>query len=121
MNDQRKQLWIAMSDLWLDTELTEDAVLSIASAVRDSGLDREDLEAVFRHELAPFLGKNQQTTVGNWEGFDPDWVCRQAQERHGKRRLLDRLASAIGLTTYAARPAWNRVLKIAFEDEGQVS
>ncbi len=120
MDDRRKQLWIAMSNLWLDTELSDETLSWIADAVRESGLDREELEVVFRHELAPFLGPNLLATAGEWEGFDPDWVCVQAQKRYEKRTVLSRLLSTVGLTTFAARPAWERVLAIAFGDDKKV-
>ena len=66
MNKSRRQLWIAMSNLWLDTELTDEGLKWIVSAVRDSGLDRDELEVIFRHELAPFLGSNQRSVAGEW-------------------------------------------------------
>ena len=106
-----------MSDLWLDTELSDERLKWIACAVRNSGLNREELEVVFRHELAPFLGSNQLNVAGVWTGFDPDWVCEEAQKLRGKRRILDRLLSTLGLTTKTARATWNRVLEIAFDDE----
>ncbi len=104
-----------MSNLWLDTELTDAAIAEIAAVVCDSGLDREELEDVFRHELAPFLGPNLRSVAGEWGGFDAEWVCSEAQKRFETRRLVDRVASAVGLTTSAARPAWERVLERAFD------
>ena len=106
-----------MSSLWLDTELSDEVLSQIATALRESKLDREELEEVFRYELAPFLGSNHLSVAGEWSGFDPDWICEQAEKRHEKRRFIDRLSSSVGLTTYAARPAWNRVLELAFGED----
>ena len=103
-----------MSDLWLDTELSEERLTQIAAVVRRSGLKRAELEDVFALELAPFLGANLWVTAGEWTGFDPEWVCAQARARKGKYRFRHRVLAALGLTTYAARPAWNRVKQIAF-------
>ena len=111
--NDRKQLWIAMSDLWLDSELSEEWLRQIAEVVAGSGLDEDELDQVFKYELAPFLGGNHLITAGEWQGFDPQWVCEQAKVRQGKFRLMERLASFIGLTTYAARPEWRRVKQIA--------
>ncbi len=116
MNENRRKLWIAMSELWLDTPVTDGMITGIAEAVRQSGLSKNELEDVFRFELAPFLGRNQTSVAGVWDGFDPDWVCSNAQERVGQRRLIDRVRSSLGWTTSAARPAWERVLGLAFGD-----
>ncbi|ETW98011.1 MAG: hypothetical protein ETSY1_20500 [Candidatus Entotheonella factor] len=116
MQRSREELWVAMSDLWLDTELSEDRLDEIATVVRDSGLSREELEAVFETELAPFLGLNGLTVAGVWDGFDPDWVCQQAR-RHSRRSLFARFLAKLGVTTYGARPAWNKVMALAFSRE----
>ena len=105
-----------MSSLWLDTQLSEEALLEIAQVVQESGLGRAELEDVFRYELAPFLGKNQTILAGEWEAFDPEWVCREAGKRRGKRGLFERLMAHLGLSTYAARPAWDKVLAYAFNE-----
>ena len=75
---RRRALWVAMSDLWLDTEVDDRAIAGIADVVRESGLSRDELEGVFRDELAPFLGPNLQCTAGEWVGFNPEWVCAEA-------------------------------------------
>ena len=111
----RKRLWIVMSDLWLDQELTKRDLDYIAQAVRDSGLSTAELDKIFELELAPFLGLNHLTPLGVWTGFNPDWVCEKAQERFSKYRLRDRIFARLGITTYAARPSWERVKTIAFE------
>lgn len=105
-----------MSDLWLDTELTSEVLNWIASAVRDSGLDRHELEVVFRDELAPFLDPNLRCIAGEWAVFNGDWVCQQAQKLHDKLRAQDGLPSSLGSTAGIPRPMWNRVLAIAFDD-----
>ena len=118
MEQERDRLWVAMSDLWLDDELDEERLSQIAEVVRDSGLGPGELEEVFALELAPFLGANQRTVAGAWSGFDPQWVCaearRQRAARRAPRRLFERLRARLGLTTHAARPAWERVKEIAF-------
>lgn len=114
MTKTREQLWIAMSDLWLDQDLHEYQLEYIASVVRDSDLDEAELDDVFVLELAPFLGVNNMSVAGEWAGFDEEWVCEQARIRHAKYRRRDRFWAALGLTTYAARPSWERVKEIAF-------
>ncbi len=114
MTQTRKQLWIAMSDLWLDQDLEAYQLQSIADVVRESGLDEPELDKIFALELAPFLGANHLTATGVWDGFDRQWVCQQARIRYTRYRWRDRVSAALGITTYAARPYWNRVKAMAF-------
>jgi hypothetical protein len=118
VNAAREELWVAMSDLWLDTELPEERLAEIAGIVRKSGLSRAELESVFESELAPILGANTLAPAGEWAGFDPAWVCEQARRRVGRRSFSARLLARLGVTTYAARPAWKRVISLAFGREG---
>lgn len=115
MHNNREPLWIAMSDLWLDQDLTDDSLKYIAKVVRESGLSEAELDQVFLYELAPFLGFNHLTVTGVWAGFDPDWVCEQARIRQTKYRWRDRMCSFIGLTTYAAKPDWQKVKALVFD------
>ena len=114
MAKAREQLWIAMSDLWLDQDLEEYQLQSIANVMRGSDLDEQELDDVFALELAPFLGANHLATIGVWDSFDQQWVCEQAQIRYTKYRWRDRVSAAFGVTTYAARPYWNRIKAMAF-------
>ncbi len=115
---RREDLWCALSDLWLDTELSDERLRELAEIVRQSGLRGRALEDVFELELAPILGGNHHSPAGEWEGFDPEWLCTRARALEGKRRVRHRVAAWLGLTTYAARPAWNRVKQLAFGSGG---
>jgi len=107
----REQLWIALSDLWLDTELSTARVEAIAAVVRASGRPRIEVEDVLRRELAPFLDANLRSPAGVWSGFDPEWVCAQARARAVRPR---RGGGGLG----AVRDLWERVASSAFGDEG---
>ena len=110
----RKALWIAMSELWLDNELGDSDIDLIADAVRASRLGEAELDAIFAYELAPFLGPNHLSVAGEWAGFDPDWVCEEAAKRYGRPRWRDRIAARLGITTFGARPEWERVKERVF-------
>lgn len=114
----RERLWCALSDLWLDAELSDDRLADIAAVVRESGLSRRELEEVFELELAPFLGMNLRVPAGEWAGFDPAWVCAEARARFERRRPRDRLLAWLGVSTSGARAEWERVKRLAFGDSG---
>ena len=104
MNDPaRESVWLALSELWLDTELDEADLATIASTLAISGYSPDELEAIYRLELAPVVWSNSWVTAGVWDGFDPDWLfegCRRNQKRRyslwhrGRCRLLRKAMTA---------------------------
>ena len=59
MNDPaRESVWLALSELWLDTELVEDDLAAIARTLAISGYAAEELEAIYRLEVAPVVWGN---------------------------------------------------------------
>lgn len=87
--DTREEVWIAMSALWLDAELSQEALEQLALIVKNSGFSQQELNSIFNLELAPFLGANQNCVIGEWAGFDPDWVCENARLRQKSPRRID--------------------------------
>ncbi|MDH0098568.1 hypothetical protein L1F06_024475 [Ectopseudomonas hydrolytica] len=47
MQAGREEVWLALADLWLDIELDEPWLRSIAAVLRNSGLGRAELERIF--------------------------------------------------------------------------
>ncbi len=113
--ERRRPVWVAMSDLWRDSDLNEGELEEIATIVRDSGYSEKEVERIFRFELAPFLGSNHLVVAGVWSGFDPHWVCIEARKRIGRRSLTARVCAWTRLTTRAARGPWRKVKQMAFD------
>ena len=85
--EQRKPVWIAMSDLFLDTDVRIHfafAALNLAG----SRYTIEQLETIFTQEVAPALGGNLLVVAGEWAGFDSDWVVEQVRSSLGSLRPL---------------------------------
>ncbi|MCB1920525.1 MAG: hypothetical protein KDJ28_11170 [Candidatus Competibacteraceae bacterium] len=74
---QRRPLWVALSALFLDTELTPADGARIAQVMTDSGLSLPELRAVYAREVAPVVSANLRMTAGVWSGFDEAWLCTQ--------------------------------------------
>jgi len=67
---ERQNVWYAMSDLFLDTELSEtdcDAIVRILAA---SSYSLEELETILADEVAPVLHGNLLVVAGQWGMFD---------------------------------------------------
>lgn len=63
-----------MSELWLDTELRESELNSIAEIMFKSGYSLEKLHEIYTMEVAPVVYVNLLIPAGEWAGFDDDWL-----------------------------------------------
>ena len=72
---KRRPLWSALSELWLDTELSGSDLERIARVMADSGLTVEDLRDVYLVEVGPIVYRNLLMVAGQWGGFDEEWLC----------------------------------------------
>ncbi|MBD9515073.1 MULTISPECIES: hypothetical protein [unclassified Pseudomonas] len=105
MNDPaRESVWLALSELWLDTEPSETDINYIARTLAVSDFPLGELEAIYRLEVVPVVYPNALATAGEWTGFDPDWLfekCRRNQQRRAfflyrwRCRLLSRTVGAL--------------------------
>jgi len=59
---QRRPLWIALSALFLDTELTRADLERIAQAMADSGLSLRELHEVYAREVASVVSRGRHET-----------------------------------------------------------
>lgn len=107
----REDVWLALSDLWLDTELDDFWLDGIAQVLRRSGLSRAQLEAIFLYEVAPVVWLNHWNFTGAWCGFDREWLCSRCQRQLGRgrwHRLRCRLLR--WPMTYGCQVEWRQVL-----------
>lgn len=110
---QRRPLWIALSVLFLDTELTRADLERIAQAMADSGLSLRELRAVYVREVAPVVSANLRTVAGVWSGFDEVWLCAQIVHHLRNRskwgRFMPEWARAPGLGR--TPPQWQWLIR----------
>ena len=72
--DRRRKAWLALSDLFLDTELGELERDGLARVLAALGYTPEELRAILRDEVYPVCAPNLLAVTGNWSGFDLDWL-----------------------------------------------
>ena len=75
--ERRKPVWFALSELWVDTALTDSDLHHIATVMVESGYSLNELRVICDSEIAPVVYKNLQTPVGVWSGFDESWLAQQ--------------------------------------------
>jgi len=70
---RRLPVWVALSELFLDTEFDEIACRYVAERLRCSGFELHELEDILRDEVAPAFRPNL-LVAGEWRGWSPDEV-----------------------------------------------
>jgi len=76
----RQPLWLALSDLFLDTDVRLNYP-STARAIAQSPYSGVELEAIFRNEVAPIVESNLFEIAGDWAGFPDDWLFAAILQR----------------------------------------
>ncbi len=114
--DRRKPVWAALSELWLDTELTEDDLRRIAGAMEASGYPIGVLRDIYLYEVAPVVFPNLLVVAGEWAGFDEEWLFAKATKRARSRNLMLRVVrrARIGkwLMTFATERHWDTLVEM---------
>jgi len=83
---RRRPVWMALSELWLDTELDEGDWERLAAVLASSPYDVHQLRAIHDAEVAPAVGDNLFSVAGVWDGFDEDWLVSRCVEVADRRQ-----------------------------------
>jgi hypothetical protein len=114
MSDPRREaVWLALSELWRDIELDAASLENLAQVLRGSGYPQDELEAIYRLEVAPVVWLNTWTTAGVWDGFDPAWLfegCRRNQRLRTSRRHRWRCRLLRRPMTHACEHHWQELI-----------
>jgi hypothetical protein len=114
--ERRKPVWAALSDLWLDTELTEDDLQRIAGVMKRSEYSINELRDIYLFEVAPVVFPNLLSVAGEWAGFDEEWLFVETTKRAKKRNLILRAMVRLGigkwLMTFATERHWVRLVEM---------
>lgn len=70
----RREVWTALSDLFRDTETMPSDLWYIAEKLAQSEYDEQKLTHIYADEVAPVLVHNLLAPIGEWAGFDTDWL-----------------------------------------------
>ncbi|MEP7219544.1 MAG: hypothetical protein ABI876_11545 [Bacteroidota bacterium] len=112
----RRPLWIALSELWLDTELDAGDLERIAHVMADSALTIEELRHVYLVEVAPVVSPNLLSPAGEWAGFDEEWLCSSIIENLRQRfwftRFWSRCMPTRAIMTYATERHWTKLVEL---------
>jgi hypothetical protein len=82
----RRPLWVALSDLYLDTEPEWERLARLCAR---SPFSLAELQRILFDEVHPVVHRNLWAVAGVWQGFDEDWLVASILSR--KRRPFFRI------------------------------
>ncbi|MFP4263514.1 MAG: hypothetical protein ACLFRS_09165 [Halomonas sp.] len=119
--DRRGELWLALAPLWLEREPGERDYAEMIEVIERHDLTVNELEWIFRLEMAPVLARHQMSVVGEWRRFDELSLMKQLVAHNlrltGWRRKSWALFS--GLTTMMTRHRWNELIARLMVERGE--
>jgi len=71
---RRHPVWVALAELYLDTEPQEADLRRIAAACAASGFSWAELKQINYDEVAPALWFNLHQVAGVWGAWDEEWL-----------------------------------------------
>jgi hypothetical protein len=81
----RTPLWMAMSNFYLDNELTENDIQYIAKTCAESPYTMKEIERIMFTEVWPAFVQNLLSVAGEWAGWDQDFVQQRVLEYYKPR------------------------------------
>ena len=90
----RAAVWVALGELYLDTQMTPHTQEHIARLLAASPYSIEELHCILVDEVHPALHANLMQAAGQWAGFENDWLVARVRETCARplwRRRLSRL------------------------------
>ena len=90
--EERKSIWLALSDLYLDTALQESDITYIAFKIKESPYTLEEVKAINKYEVFPVLQANLFNPVGEWAHFDETWLFESITKHISKKNLLKKVS-----------------------------
>ena len=82
---ERKPIWLALSDLFLDTAPLDYGY--IARVCAESRFTIDELEMILKCEVAPVLLPNLSNVAGQWIGFNENWLVGKISNRKPKKTI----------------------------------
>ena len=82
--ERRKPVWVALSEFYLDIELSDDDLKRIMGVFAASGFGMDQIQEIERNEVRPVEGANLLSVAGVWSGFDQEWLSEAIIQRISK-------------------------------------
>jgi hypothetical protein len=92
---QRRPVWVAIAQFYLDTELDDLQLLDILKVIYESPYTIEEVKKIDFFEVYPVLKFNIYDTAGEWEAFDEEWLVDKIEEKFKGDKIFQRKLSGL--------------------------
>ncbi len=116
---RRRWIWQAISDLFLDDEVTDETLRNIARVAAECGYSDDELDAIYRQEVAPAVAFNFLDVAGAWGYFDTEWLERRILRSRGCGYWIDRFIWS-PWPVWDLRIHWARVKSLLNEERERI-
>ncbi len=112
--EERKPIWIVLSEFYLDTELQESDFRHIALKIIESPYTLEEVKKINKYEVFPVLQPNLLSVAGEWAGFDEEWLVKSITDSLEKRNTLKKLGIEGSYLTFKwmCKDYWHQLEKV---------
>lgn len=103
----RRPVWVALSELFLDTSLGSGDLDRIADALARSPYSIEELDTILLREVYPACRGNLCSLAGEWAGFDPVWL--ESRILKGPSTIARAWAATLGRLSRMSSVSWRSI------------
>ena len=86
--NERKPIWISLSEFYLDTELDKRDFRHIAFKIIESPYSLQEIKRINKYEVFPILQRNLLSVAGEWAGFNEKWLIEEIIKSIENRTLI---------------------------------
>lgn len=111
--DERKPIWLVLSEFYLDTELQESDFRRIAKKIIESPFTFKEVKKINKYEVFPVLQPNLMSVAGEWVGFNEEWLVKRIQNSLANRNYFEKIKIERDYLTlkWMCRDYWERLEK----------
>lgn len=91
----RTPVWMALSELYLDTELDSNNYSLIGATFVNSPYSLEEICVINKYEVFPVLKYNLMSMAGEWAGFQEKYLVSEITRNLKKRNRFKRFRNKI--------------------------
>lgn len=86
--NERKPIWISLSEFYLDTGLDTKDFRTIALTISKSPYTFNEVKQINQYEVFPVLQNNLLSFAGEWTGFNEEWLIEEITKNITKRSFF---------------------------------
>ena len=108
---ERKPVWVALSEIYLDTELQDADFTNIALTISKSPYGFEEVRQIDKYEVFPVLYTNLLSVAGEWAGFNEEWLIDAISDSINKRNKANQLVLEASYASFKwmYKEAWEKL------------